>query len=132
MKFFVDNNISPKAARALNCLVEPHHSVVHLKDKFAAETPDIEWMEKLAEEPGWIIVSGDTNISRNPHEINAWKTAGHTIFFLTHGWIHLGRFEQASKLLAIFPRIIELAEKAKRSSAFMVPVRGAKIEKLVD
>ena len=130
MKFFVDNNISPKAARALNCLVEPLHSVVHLKEKFLANTTDVDWMQKLAEEEGWIIVSGDVNISRNPHEVHAWKAAGHTIFFLSPGWTHLERFEQASKLLALFPRITELALKAKRGSAYMVPVRGAKIEKL--
>jgi hypothetical protein len=130
VKFFVDNNISPKVARALNCLVEPQHTVTHLKEKFLANTPDVDWMRKLAEESDWIVVSGDTNISRNPHEVNAWKAAGHTIFFLSPGWTHLERFEQASKLLALFPRITELALKAKRGSAYMVPVRGAKIEKL--
>jgi exonuclease III len=130
VKFFVDNNLSPKVARALNCLVEPQHSVIHLKDKFLANATDVDWMRKLAEEQSWIIVSGDVNISRNPHEVRAWKAAGHTIFFLAPGWTHLKSFEQASKLFALFSRIMQLALKAKQGSAFMVPVRGAKIEAL--
>jgi hypothetical protein len=28
-------------------------------------------------------------ISRNPHEVRAWKEAGHTIFFLKPGWTDL-------------------------------------------
>jgi len=130
VNFFIDNNLPPKVARALHCLLEPQHSVVHLKERFAADTSDVDWMRSLATESDWVIVSGDTNISRNPHEVEAWKAAGHTTFFLSPGWTHLGRFEQASKLLALFPRIVDLAMKTKRGSVFMVPIRGAKIEKL--
>lgn len=89
MRFFFDNNLPPKLAKSLHVLVEPHHQVVHLKAKFAANATDEAWMLDLAKEQDWVIVSGDLRIRKNPHEIAAWRSAGHTIFFLKPGWINL-------------------------------------------
>lgn len=130
MKYFIDNNISPKVARGLNCLVEPNHQVFHLKDRFEPDISDIEWMQKLSDEQELVILSGDTNISRNPHEVKAWMQAGHTIFFLKPAWMHLPRFEQAAKLFHIFPEIQKLSRKSKPGTGFIVPVRGLKIEEM--
>ena len=55
-EIFFDNNLSPKLAKSLNTLVEPDHQVVHLKDRFAANTPDETWMTALADEDDWVIV----------------------------------------------------------------------------
>jgi len=124
VKFFLDNNISPRVARALHCLAQPAHSVVHLKDRFAADTPDVDWMNALAKEKDWIILSGDTAISRNPHEVEAWKRAGHPIFFLKSGWVHQPFWEHASRLCHLFPEIIKRAGKARAGDAFLVPFKG--------
>ena len=124
MKFFVDNNLSPKVARALNCLVTPKHSVSHLKDRFLPDTSDVEWLDALAKEDGWIILSADTAISRNPHEVEAWKRAGHPIFFFKPKWVKMKLWDQASKLFKVFPDIIALAEHAQEGDQFEVPVRG--------
>ncbi len=72
MRFFLDNNLPPKLAKSLNALVEPDHQIVHLKDRFAANTTDETWMSALASESDWIIISGDIRISKNPHEVEAW------------------------------------------------------------
>ena len=96
MRFFFDNNLSPKLARSLHAFVEPRHQVVHLKDRFAANTPDEVWMRALAGEPDWVIISGDLQIRKNPHEIRAWQQAGHTTFFLKKGWIALTFWDQAN------------------------------------
>jgi hypothetical protein len=37
-------------------------------------------MKQLAQQEDWIIVTADVRIGKNPHEIAAWKEAGHTIF----------------------------------------------------
>lgn len=129
MRFFLDNNVSQRVARALHCLVEPRHSVIHLKEKFAADTPDVDWMNGLAAEKDWIILSGDTAISRNPHEVEAWKRAGHPTFFLKPAWLHQIFWEQASRLCHLFPEIVKRAEKARTGDAFLVPFKG-KIEDL--
>jgi PIN like domain len=50
VRFFFDNNISPKIAHALNCLVQAQLEVVHLRDRFAPATSYADWMTKLANE----------------------------------------------------------------------------------
>lgn len=127
MRFFLDNNLSPRVARTLHCLVQPTHSVVHLKDRFAPDTPDVDWMNALANEPGWIILSADIAISKNPHEIEAWKRAGHPIFFFKSAWAHQLFWEQASRLCHLFPEILKCAEKARNGDSFLIPFKG-KIE----
>ncbi len=129
MKFFFDNNLAPKLAHGLNQMVEPEHRVFHLKDRFAANVEDAIWMKTLAHETDWVIITADIRISRNPHEVRAWKEAGHTIFFLKPGWTDLQFWEQANKFTKCFPAIIATAEIEKRGEAFLVTVNG-KIEKL--
>ena len=124
MKFFLDNNLSPKLARCLHVLVQPEHEVIHLKERFAANTPDVTWMRTLAGEDDWVIISMDTRISRNPHEIRAWKEAGHTTFFLKKGWSQTGFWEQAQKLVKYFPDIMVMASRAPRGSMHFVNVNG--------
>jgi hypothetical protein len=124
VRFFFDNNLSIKLARSLRVLVEPEHEVVHLKDRFAANTPDETWMSILAGEAGWIIISGDLRIRKNPHEVQVWKAAGHTTFFLKDGWMNLSFWVQAWKFVKCFPEIIATAAKAKSGTFFIVSTNG--------
>lgn len=127
MKFFFDNNLAAKIAKGLNGFVSPEHQVTHLKEKFPPNTDDADWMKALAKEKDWIVVTADANIGKNPHEIAAWKEAGHTIFFLKRGWLKMNFWDQAQKFVKCFPEIIRIAERAKRGSSFIVAVNG-KIE----
>lgn len=127
MRFFIDNNIALRLARGFNEFVKGEHEVKHLRDIYEAKTPDVEWMQKLAAEPGWVILSADVRIGRNPHEIAAWKQAGHTIFFLKAGWTNIDFWQQVQKLAKCFPEIVELAQRAKLGDSFQVTVNG-KIE----
>jgi PIN like domain len=124
VRFFLDNHLSPRIARALNHLLAPDHSAHHLKDEFAPNTPDVVWMSELAKQSNWVIISADTAISRNPHEVQAWQEAGHPIFFLKPAWTHIPLWESASKLFHRFPEIIKLAQKATQGDGFLVPVSG--------
>jgi predicted nuclease of predicted toxin-antitoxin system len=81
VRFFFDNNLSTKLAKSLHVLVEPEHQVVHLKDRFAANTPDETWMAALAGEPDWIIVSGDLRIRRTRTKFTLGKPRGTLRFF---------------------------------------------------
>ena len=127
MRFFFDNNLSPKLARSLDVLVRPEHQVVHLKEKFPADTSDVNWMHSLAREPDWVIISGDLQIRRNPHEVKAWQEAGHTTFFLKKGWIDLPFWDQAWKFAKVFPDLMKTADRARKGSAFYI-TPNAKIE----
>jgi hypothetical protein len=127
VRFFFDNNLAPKLARSLHVLVDPEHQVIHLKERFAANTTDEIWMRALAAESGWCIVSGDVRIRRNPHEVAAWRLAGHTTFFLKAGWVNLGFWDQAQKFVKVFPQLLKTAERHPHGAIFMISVNG-KIE----
>ena len=124
MKFFFDNNLAPKIAKGLNEFASPDHRVAHLKERFSADTDDDEWMTELAKEEGWVIVTADIRIGKNPHEIEAWKRAGHTIFFLKAGWLEMGFWEQAQKFVKCFPEMIARAKRAASGSSFIVSLNG--------
>ena len=124
MKFFFDNNLAVKIAHGLDQLVRPEHRVVHLRDEFLPNVEDAVWMKALAKEEDLVIVTADVAINRNPHEIRAWKEAGHTLFFLKPGWMDLTFWEQANKFTRCFPEIIKEAMRSERSAAFTVKVNG--------
>ena len=51
MKFFFDNNLPPRIARAVHQLVDKPHEAVHLVDKFhAPSVADVEWLRTLGRE----------------------------------------------------------------------------------
>ncbi len=100
MKVFLDNNLSPYLARALSTLLEPEgDQVVHLSDRFAPDTEDRVWIEALAAEGGWIVISADRRISRNPIEREAWRRSRLVVFFLSPQWRRLRHIEIAWRLL---------------------------------
>lgn len=78
----------------------------------------------LAHELDWVIISGDMRIGKNPHEVQAWREAGHTIFFLKPGWINQPFWSQAWKFVKCFPDVISTAAKAKSGEWFAVVVNG--------
>lgn len=129
MKFFIDNNLAPKHAKALQALFEGEHQIIHLREMFPHNAKDEEWLPRLSEEGGWIIISGDLGIGRNPHQRAMWEQGNVVIFFLARGWAELELVVKHSKLTTAFPKIIEAAKKAKGGSGFQVRVNGS-VEKV--
>jgi len=129
VNFFFDNHLSVKIAHGLDQMVMPEHHVIHIRDKFLPNIEDAAWMRSLAGEQEWVIVTADIRIGRNPHEVKAWKEAGHTVFFLKPGWLDLTFWAQANKFTRCFPQIIEHAKRAGRGAAFVVTVNG-KVQEL--
>jgi hypothetical protein len=126
VKFFLDNNLPPALARALHELSTPHE-VTHLREKFKADTPDVDWIQALASERDWVIVSGDIRISRNRDELRAWSESGLTAFFLEKAWAHLEFWTKATKLVQWWPTIMKQAETVQSQVGYLVPVKGAKL-----
>lgn len=124
MKFFFDNNLAIKLAHGLDQMVSPNHRAVHLRDEFLPNVEDAVWMTALAKEEDLVIITADVAISRNPHEVKAWKEAGHTVFFLKPGWTDLTFWEQANKFTKCFQEIIEQAMESERGATFSVTVNG--------
>jgi hypothetical protein len=129
VNLFLDNCLAVKHARALNALLQPEHSLTHLRDRFAPDTPDADWLSALAREGGWTLLSGDYRISRSVHEREAWHESGITAFFLAKGWQNLPLMEQHAKLARCLPEILKHAAKARRGTGFVITVNG-KIEQI--
>jgi hypothetical protein len=120
VKFLVDNNLSPYLAKALAALCEPDSiEVKHLRDKFAANTPDVDWIGALAAEGDWAVVSQD-RLTRKSPEREALRRSGLTAFILAKGWSQLGEWDKAWHLVRWWPRI--MASAGLVSGAFEVPV----------
>ena len=124
MRLFFDNNLAPRLAHGFREFVAGEHEVIHLRDRFQPNISDVEWMQALAAEHGWVVISGDVRIGKNPHEIAAWQAAGHTIFFLKSGWTNIGFWEQVQKLAKCFPELMEAAQRAKPGASFVVTMNG--------
>jgi len=130
VKFFFDNTLPPRLAEALNALIRPDgHRVVHLRDRFAADTHDPVWIRQLGTEGDWIIISSDPRITKGRHERAAWKESALTAFFLKPGWTNLPLWEQVWRLVKYWPEISKVAGSAPKGAGFLIAVNG-KIESL--
>lgn len=124
MRFFLDNCLAIRHARALNEMVKPDHSFTHLQDKFPPSTKDEEWIRGLGQEGDWVVISGDYRIGKSAHERAAWHDSGLTVFFLSKGWTNIPPLQQHSKLAAALSDIIEEATRAKPGSGFSIALNG--------
>jgi hypothetical protein len=118
--FFLDENMPPKVAAALQALgtCEARHLVDHLP----RGTTDEEIFRFLAAK-GWILLTQDIRIRRNPHQRRALRDSGIGAFFLT------GRAERSVEEMMVFllgrlPLIIAYADAHDPPYLVSVPDRG--------
>lgn len=125
MRFFFDNCVALRIARAIRELAAPQRiEVVHLSDLFEPNVRDVEWISSLRSEGNWIIISGDTRISRNPAERAAWQESGLTAFFLDETWSRKQIWVQSYELVGWFPVIVQTARDCLPGSGFKLPSKG--------
>jgi hypothetical protein len=129
VKFFFDNTMSPKVAGALKIL-DLDNSIVHLTERFAADTPDATWISALSGENDWIIISGDVRITRNPGERAAWLESQLLAFFLAKGWTSQLLWDQAWRFIKWWPRIVEQSSRIRPPAGFIVPLKDSKLEQV--
>ena len=127
MRFFFDNCISPKLARAMHELSQPEHEAVALRGKFPEGALDMDWIPRLGQEGRWIIVSGDLRIKTRPIERELWRAAKLTTFFMAKNFPRLEAWEQVRWMVDKWPLIVEFAQKSTPGSAFIVPHRGSQL-----
>ena len=113
MRFFFDRNMAPQLARMVDVLEREHIARSYYDDdRFQETTPDVEWIRALAaDDPPWIIISGDGRILRNKTELSALKEARLTFFCLSRTWMHMSLYEQAWKFIKTWPQIVENAQR---------------------
>ena len=126
MKFFFDNCISPKLARALHIL-SPDHEIRHLRDKFPEAAKDVDWIVKLGEEKEWVIFSLD-KLWRVPQQRQALIEARVVCFFFMPGW-NQEIWVQSSRLFALWPTFTKTAGESNQGDCYRVPFKGQQFDK---
>lgn len=107
----------------MDVLSKPHgHSATHLRDLFEEDTPDHEWIDQLAEDGDWVILTHD-RLAKNPLEKEALRASGLKVFIMKAGWSNQKGWEKAWKLVRWWPRIIEQAEGLAGGAAFSFGVK---------
>jgi PIN like domain len=127
MRFFFDRNMSPRLARMID-IYERDSSVIHHDDdgRFAPTTTDVEWIRALAaDDPPWVVLSGDGRILKNRVELAALNEARLTFFCMSKAWSHMGLHEYTWKFVKLWPSVVELAKSPSRK---IFEVAGAKID----
>lgn len=121
MRFFLDNCTSPYHAKGLRGFAEVQkYEIVHLRERFDSNTPDITWLTTLGAEHDWIVVSGDLRITRNPAERAAWYESKLTGFFFGDAWAELSFWKQAADLVKWWPELVLQARKTPAGHGFVI------------
>ncbi|MDB5578783.1 MAG: hypothetical protein JWR80_3959 [Bradyrhizobium sp.] len=102
MKLLVDNNLSFTLAHSLQPLF-PEHEIVALRDKFAQNIPDVDWIGALNKEGGWSALTGERRLKTRPHERLALDRSNVVFFFLTGPWLKYSVPETAWRLIRLIP-----------------------------
>ena len=130
MNVLIDNNLSPKIARALNELFYPEHEVVALRDKFSANTSDEEWISELSASGRWVVISGDRRITRNNAEYAAFRNSHLVGFFLARGLYKASVAKQAERIIALWGSMEALARTVEGGAMFELQIKSLRIRQL--
>jgi hypothetical protein len=119
----VDNNLSPSLARSFQPLFD-EHQFVSLRDKFPANTKDVEWIGALNTEGGWAALTAERRLKTRPHERLALDRSKIVFFFLTGSWLKWSVPEMAWRLIRLVPLMAKQTELTE-SGLFDLPVNAS-------
>jgi hypothetical protein len=122
MNFFFDRCMSCRLARMIQALEDHHTSRAHDDDtRFNHQTPDTEWLAKLASDRlNWIVLSGDARILRNKVERKALREANLTFFCMAYSWCDMELHDYVWKFMKVWPKIKECASGCDSPTIFEV------------
>jgi hypothetical protein len=126
VKFFLDNNLPPKLARAIDELVRGDgHRVVHLRDKFPRTIDDLSWLEELVAEGDWVVVTRDALNkvgSKGRPERQVFKEAGLTTFLFVKNWGQYRGWDLVWRFVRWWPEVMRTAEVIEAGKGYLVPI----------
>jgi hypothetical protein len=126
LKLLLDHNLSPRLAEALDALFV-EHQIVALRDKFSADSTDVDWITALDREGGWAVLTRDIRIRQRPHERAALDRSRIVYFFLGGAWRKFTVEETAARLIRLIPKMAAQTDLADRGR-FELPINaGSKL-----
>ena len=106
--FFIDRALESK--RLLQALKESGAIIERHSDHFAPDTIDTEWLP-LVSQKGWVILTKDARIGRNPLEVMAIARAKASVFILWSGNL------PSQEVAVLFSDIVSKLEKFALNNA---------------
>lgn len=114
----------PALAAALASLTAPRYTasqvgqIIHLTNKFPANTPDLVWLEALGSERGtrWAIISKDGFRKQNGAERQVQRQHGLSVFVLQKSWATQPYWAMSAQLVHWWPRIVDQALETERAA----------------
>lgn len=126
MKYILDNTQSFRVAHALQAL-DDRRKIIHLTDRFPADTKDPVWLPELIAEGHWTVITENIH-QENEHERKLWLQSGLTVFFLAKGWRTMLAWDKAVKLIALWPKITQTAETIAPGQLYLVRTSSPVLE----
>lgn len=107
MNFIFDANLPPSWASAIARLGSGRFEsgqigeIVHLTDKFSANTPDLDWLTALGQERNnrWTIISRDNFRKQKGAERQVQRQYGLSVFVLQKSWASKPYWEMTAQLV---------------------------------
>jgi hypothetical protein len=124
LKFLFDNNLSPHLARGMAEFSKTDArvaQVIHLRERFPANTKDEVWLPELVRDGGWAIVSID-QFKKTTAERELVRKHGLTVFVLDRQWADKPFWEMSARFVEWWPTILSVAALTSKA-AFRVPYK---------
>jgi len=126
VNFFFDNCLPKRLAHAI-AILDNAHTVRHLQDEYAANAPDLEWLEVLGSNHEWNVISCDA-FNKTKEEKEAIRRLARSTFIFAGGYSNLPIWTQAYKIVQRWPEVLKVAEAAKAGHVFRVHLSSRKVE----
>jgi hypothetical protein len=124
VRVFIDENLSPALARALNALFVGDHEVVHIREKFGPKVEDEDWIARLSAEGRWVVISGDSSITKRRAQQAAFRHSRLIGFFLSPALNGAKVTKQMQRLLALWDDIEKIAKVVASGAMYELPISG--------
>ncbi len=122
--FFVDRSLG--RLTVVTALSQAGYQAVAHDDQFPQDTPDADWLA-TAGAKGWIVLTKDSAIRRNPLERSAYREARARVFVLTSQ--NMTAADMAAAFIAAMPRILARVDDTQAPFVFAVR-RNGDVERL--
>ncbi|MCA0903890.1 DUF5615 family PIN-like protein [Qipengyuania aquimaris] len=130
MKLLVDNNLPPRLGRGLAELFSGTHHVEHIKDKFGTGSlADEDWIERLAKEGNWCVLSGDRRIASKRPSRELFLRSKLIGFFPQAALMKIPLERKASRILYLWPQMVVTSETVDRG-CFGLGMKGSRLAAL--
>jgi len=83
---------------------------------------DVPWIKRFYQEGGRVIISGNTEMIRVPHERLALIECGMLVIFFPRNWNNWGFFDKCAHLMHWWPLIAAKARRGKKGTFWSVPL----------